>query len=94
MAIWYIPIGCGVLLGALGISVSQLGGIVFWGSICAEILLLWQQKGEYIAHIGNLLWWDMISMSIIFGFVFILIFEMVVKIGRNFIVILLNRTKS
>ncbi|MCR8660316.1 hypothetical protein [Paenibacillus endoradicis] len=94
IAVWYIPIGCGVLLGALGISISQLGAIVFWGAICAELLLLWQQKGEYIAHIGNLLWWDMISMSIIFGYIFILIFELVVKIGHNFIEILQNRTKS
>jgi len=94
MAVWYIPIGCGVLLGLLAISISQLGAIVFWGSIFAEIFLLWQQKGEYIAHIGNLLWWDMISMSIIFGFVFILLFELVVKIGHNFMGILLNRTKS
>lgn len=94
IAVWYIPVGCGLLLGALGIGIHQLGAVVFWGAITAEILLLWQQKGEYISQIGNLLWWDMIAMTIICSFIFILTLEKIVKLGQNFIVERLNRTKS
>ena len=93
IALWYIPVGSGILLGALGVSFKQLGVIIFWGAIAAEALLLWQQKGEYIARIGTLLWWDLISMTIIFSFIFILVLETIVRIGRKFIDSRLNRTK-
>ncbi|HIW33119.1 MAG TPA: hypothetical protein IAA29_10065 [Candidatus Paenibacillus intestinavium] len=94
IAYWYIPVCSGLLLGVLGVSFKQLGVIVFWGAIVADTLLLWQQKGEYIARIGTLLWWDLISMTIICSFIFILVLEIIVKIGRNFMNGRLNRTKS
>lgn len=75
--LWYIALLSGIIAGALGIKLEHFGAILLLSSIGEEVLLVFQQKGEYVAAIGSLMWWDIFSQKAFFGVLFILFFHFV-----------------
>lgn len=94
IALWYVPLASGMLIAALGITLQQIGAIIFFAAIVAEGLLLCQQRGQYVARIGNLVWWDIFSATLILGVVFILFFKILEKTTSKLMRLLLNMMKS
>ncbi|GIP15163.1 hypothetical protein J40TS1_08050 [Paenibacillus montaniterrae] len=91
---WYVPLLGGILLGLLKLSVAELAFITYGGTALAEILLIWQQRGEYKGAIANLQWWDMIALSLLSIIVVKLIAAMLHKITLLFAQMLGKRMKS
>lgn len=91
---WYIPMISGIIIGLFELQLNMLIPIIILGGIGAELIVFIQQKGKYVAQLGSLAWWDMLSLTALFGILFILFFKMLGVIGRNLIDFVAKRTKS
>lgn len=94
IAYWHLPFLSGTMLGLLNARFSQLVLIAFFSLSAAEVLLIWQQRGEYDGIIGNLKWWDDIALSI-FGIVVMKLLIIVIhKLALQFNQLIGKRMKS
>lgn len=89
-----LSIFSGLLLVLLQLQPAEYAAIIYWGAAITEPMLMWQQRGEYSGVIGNMLWWDYVSLAMFFSILFKLLFSFMIKITMNFVHSLGKRMKS
>lgn len=91
---WHLPLLSGLLLGLLQLSIAELSLIIYCGCSLAELLLMWQQRGEYNGAIASLQWWDFLVLAIASVVLMKLLLAMLHKGTQFFVQLLGNRMKS
>lgn len=91
---WYLPLISGILLGFLQLSIAELALIIYCGSSLAELLLMWQQRGEYNGAVASLVWWDFFVIAVVSVVLIKLLLAMLHKGTHFFVQLLGNRMKS